>query len=140
MMSADSDAVVPQDIAEEMPATATEEAIPTEESSVVAEERKPKSATIWDRLRRVIFPGMEGEARLQQFEEAIAESPDAAVNYLLRGELYLEMRRLHLAKSDFEQAAALAAQQLEDESWGISAQAVYDRALQHLARLAENGI
>lgn len=134
-MSADSDAVVPQDVAEEMPATVAEKAF----EPAASEEGQPKPDSIWDRLRRLFFPNMDREARLQQFEEAIAESPDAAVNYLLRGELHLEMRRWHQAKADFEQAADLAQEQLNEDRWGIGAQTVYDRALQHLARFAENG-
>ncbi len=138
-MSADSDAVVPQDNAEEIPTTATEEAFSSEEAPAATEEGKPESETIWDRLRQFFFPGERRDARLEQFEEAIARSPDAAVNYLLRGERYLEMRIWHLAKADFEEAAALAQQQLQEDRWGITTQAIHDRALQHLARLAENG-
>jgi tetratricopeptide (TPR) repeat protein len=129
-MAAESEPVVPQDIVEEERTAAT----PEEETSE-AEAQPP--VTIWDRLRRLLFPGVNRGERLQQLNEAIADSPNAAVHYLLRGELYLERREVALATADFEEAAALAQQQIDAERWGIAAQAIQDKALHYLERLAE---
>lgn len=136
-MSAESDAVVPQEIVEEEPTAAVPEEILEEPIADEPEKRKQHPATFWDRLRQMLFGGANRAERLQQLSDAIADVPDAAVNYLLRGELYVEMNKTTLAIADFEQAAALAQEEYETERWGIAAQAIQDRALSNLERLEE---
>jgi hypothetical protein len=70
--------------------------------------------------------------RLRELNVAIEVYPDAAVNYVLRGEYFLETRQLHLAEADFETALSLAEKQVETDSWGIVNQYVVDRALMGL--------
>ncbi|MCU0512171.1 MAG: hypothetical protein MUE40_06325 [Anaerolineae bacterium] len=73
--------------------------------------------------------------RLAELSLAIELFPQAAVNYLLRGEYFLEDRQFILAQADFETALTLAQAQLATDAWGIVNQMVIDRAsrgLQHL--------
>ena len=60
---------------------------------------------------------------------AIEQHPDEAGNYVMRGELYLELNDQMRAAEDFERALELAEAQLEGSDWGIIAQSVQDRAL-----------
>jgi hypothetical protein len=82
-------------------------------------------------------PTLRGGAnsRLAALTDAIAANPDAAVNYVMRGELFLEHGERELAYADFVKALTLAAAQLETEEWGLVAQAVQDRAEAGLRRL-----
>ncbi len=137
-MTAEPDAVVSEDVVDEDRAAEPEAVVSAaEETPDEGEGRKEKPLSAWERLRQLLFRGENRGQRLQQLHQAIADSPDAAVNYLLRGELYLEMHERGWAKADFERAAALAQEQYESRRWGIEAQAVQDRALRHLERLAE---
>ncbi len=91
--------------------------------------------TAWNRLRRLL--GWAGEEeRLNDLNRAIEEAPTAAVNYLLRGELYLVQREQQQAQADLEQAVALAEGEYAAADWGFGAQAVQDRALAGLRKLA----
>jgi hypothetical protein len=86
---------------------------------------------------------MTREARLRELEEAIQRAPAEPASYLLRGELLLERNRRgddEAAAVDFYRAAALAAEQLKIEDWGINAQMLRDRALTGLNELSERGI
>ncbi len=92
--------------------------------------------SLWQRLRRLTGMGRpdaaELEMRLADLNRAIEKHPDAAMNYVLRGELYLEARDYQQASVDFEQALALASHEVSTADWGIIAQVVQDRALQGL--------
>jgi tetratricopeptide (TPR) repeat protein len=101
--------------------------------------------TFWQMLRRLFFQTRneklaEQQRRLSDLKLAILDRPDVAVNYMLRGEIYLEMKRYELAREDFNQAIALSEAQFENEKWGIAAQAIMDRAregLRHTMRYLE---
>lgn len=67
--------------------------------------------------------------RLAALTDAIEESPASAVNYVLRGELYLRYDEPTLAQVDFERALAIAHEEAETHDWGFIAQALRDRAL-----------
>jgi tetratricopeptide (TPR) repeat protein len=89
--------------------------------------------SVWKRLRRWLMPTqeermVEAEERLLALNEAIEDAPDAAVNYLARGELLLEIGRVGEAIDDFERVETLAAKDFEDRRWGVVAQALRDRA------------
>jgi hypothetical protein len=58
----------------------------------------------------------------------IALYPDAAVNYVLRAELYLQTGDDELAVLDFRRGLGIAERQLERDRWGLVAQVVGDRA------------
>jgi tetratricopeptide (TPR) repeat protein len=97
------------------------------------------SESIGVRLRRAIFGGgLDDRGKnFQYLDEAIESAPDTAVNYVLRGELYLKAREYALARRDFQRAYELAAAQFERSDWGLIAQAMQDRALTGLQK-AEN--
>ncbi len=81
----------------------------------------------------------ERDTRLAMLHEAIRRAPEAAVNYLLRGELYLDVGKLDPAQDDFATARRLAAAQAEASDWGYIARSYQDRAEQHLAALQSQG-
>lgn len=77
-----------------------------------------------------------GESRYQErvhtLTHAINIAPNAAVNYLLRGELYLAHGADELAAQDFQKALLLAETELSErdtKSLGLVAQGMQDRAL-----------
>lgn len=113
------------------------------EENQATDEPEPKvenTEPIWSRLRRLVFdssyrlddPAFIG--RLNQLGDAIDRAPDAAANYVLRGELYLRVGIYDLARDDFQWASELADAQFERSDWGLIAQAVRDRALVGLAK------
>lgn len=96
-------------------------------------------AVSWgSRLFDLIFgpPGLDRRrlAALDPLDQAIARRPNAATNYVLRGELYWRAGEYELAASDFESAFRLASAQFEADDWGLLSQALRDRAEQGLAR------
>lgn len=97
--------------------------------------------SLWQLIRRFFYKTaterrQEREWRMQQLDDAIEHQPNAAVNYLLRGELYYEAKQYNLARADFAQAKAFAVVQLEDERFGLAAQAIQDKAERYLQLLS----
>lgn len=88
------------------------------------------------RLRAALSGEMHRQHRRQSLDRAIADFPEAAVNYLLRGELLLREGDFDGADADFERALARASAQFEEAAWGLSAQIVRDRAVWGLAESA----
>lgn len=72
------------------------------------------------------------DQRLYDLAHAIATYPDAAVNYVTRGELYLHLDEPALAAADLRQGLALAQAEIDARAWGIVAQAMQERALKGL--------
>lgn len=68
------------------------------------------------------------EQRLWDLTQAIEAYPEVPSNYVLRGELYLELGEVELAAVDFRKALDLSEDQMERNSWGVVAQAMQDRA------------
>ncbi len=99
-----------------------------------AEVSAPATPALWMRLRRALG-WASAEERLNDLNRAIEQAPTAAVNYLLRGELYLVRREHEQAQADLQQAAALAAEEYATAAWGLSAQVIQDRALAGLRKL-----
>lgn len=97
----------------------------------------PKS--VWQRLREAIFPNAslspeQAQARLAELDEAVSLHPDDALPFVLRGELFLNLRAYPLAARDFETALELAQQDVNTGDWGIVGQVLQDRALRGLQR------
>ncbi|MCA9902890.1 MAG: hypothetical protein KC547_03455 [Anaerolineae bacterium] len=94
----------------------------------------PSRHGLLQRLRALLFGGATDDAglmaeRLIALSSVIEQYPDEAGNYVMRGELYLEMNDRGRATEDFECALELAEAQLERSDWGIVTQSVRDRAL-----------
>jgi tetratricopeptide (TPR) repeat protein len=89
------------------------------------DEREPRPSW-WARLTGRT---MDHDQRLTALDEAIAGAPEAAVNYVLRGELLLQHGVAEEAAADFQQALHLAETDLAASRWGLSAQVTRDRAL-----------
>lgn len=74
--------------------------------------------------------------RLSDLDSAVERKPQAPVNYLLRGEFWLEVGDHHKAQEDLSRARELAALCLEKSDWGYIYQSYIDRAedmLRHLS-------
>lgn len=88
---------------------------------------------LWQWVRRLFLQtglerAEEQRMRLQALTRSIEIHPDAAINYLLRGELHLELHQWDLAHEDLLNALELAQMQWSEDRWGIAAQLVMDRA------------
>jgi tetratricopeptide (TPR) repeat protein len=109
---------------------------PIEADEVPTLHVKPR-VSLWEQIRQALSENPESLARrIHDFDMAIEYTPEAAGNYVLRGELYLHSREYELALLDFERGLALADAQYEVEDWGIVAQTVRDRALAGLQKAA----
>jgi tetratricopeptide (TPR) repeat protein len=111
-----------------------------EEMVETTEQVKMDTPSFWQKLRRFFLPSFQERRenerqRLLDLTVAIERYPEAAVNYLLRGELHMELEQYTLAQEDFEQALQLAEAQYQQDSWGLSAQAIADRARRGLEEL-----
>jgi hypothetical protein len=96
-------------------------------------KQKPKSRFGWFR-RLLPGSGSRGlDARLWDLDQTISAYPDSPSNYVVRGELYLEMGEVELAYADFTKAWTLATEQVESADWGIIAQVMQNRAEAGLA-------
>ncbi len=91
----------------------------------------PEAPTLRDRV--LDFLGMKPDTsrRLYALTHAITVAPDAAVNYVLRGELYLERGQFTRAAEDFAAALEIAEKEMrqDTQSLGVLAQTIQDRAL-----------
>jgi hypothetical protein len=118
---------------------ATEPIAPLAGESQTAAERAGSPGFL-ARLR-ARFAGMSAAQdytteRLIALSRAIERHPDAAVNYVLRGELFLKMGEHTRAADDFQGALILTDAQLQQDDWGLVAQAVQERALAGLRMLS----
>jgi hypothetical protein len=71
---------------------------------------------------------MEDRGYLYALDLAIQRAPGAPVNYLLRGEYWLEVGKLELARQDLEAALELATEAILISDWGYILQSYIDRA------------
>jgi tetratricopeptide (TPR) repeat protein len=72
--------------------------------------------------------------RLESLSHAVEMHPEEPANYVLRGEVYYQLREYALAETDFRRGLELAAEQVEANRWGFVAQALQDRALNGLEK------
>jgi hypothetical protein len=75
------------------------------------------------------------EARIEVLSLAIERYPDAAVNYVLRGEAWLGLGFPGNAREDFVAALELAGEAAESARWGYVERTVADRARERLRQL-----
>lgn len=90
----------------------------------------------WLDWMRGLLTGRLSEAalteRLREVDGAIARNPEAAINYVTRGELLLQAGLPEAALADFQQGYLLANEEFQDADWGVVAQVTQDRALRGL--------
>jgi cytochrome c-type biogenesis protein CcmH/NrfG len=118
---------------------------PNEAEKEKSFERDIEQVSFWQMLRRFFFQTnaekrVEQHQRLQDLNLALANNPEVAANYMLRGEIRLEQKHYELARDDFLEAIRLAEAQFEGDGWGLAAQVVMDRAregLRHTMRYLE---
>jgi tetratricopeptide (TPR) repeat protein len=94
----------------------------------------------WFTRLRARFSGAQARRmvtteRLIALTRAIERHPESAVNYVARGELYLDIGERERAAADFRQALAIAEAQYAEDDWGLVSQAVQDRAVAGLAKM-----
>jgi hypothetical protein len=95
---------------------------------------KSQPAT-WARIRGIFGGGSaDTTTRLNHLTQAIDENPDGYVNYVLRAELYMQVREYALAYADFQRGYELSETQFELADWGFFEQAIRDRALAGLEK------
>lgn len=108
-------------------------ASPSDDQPAAADENQAKRVSWWARLwRRASAPE---DDYLEELNQVIRANPKTAVNYVLRGELFLEMGEYQLAHNNFEQALEITEQEMREADWGIVAQVVQDRALAGLHKV-----
>jgi len=135
---ADETYAPPELSADEESANIWNEAPPVEADGelVVAEEKLKPPESLWDRLKKILFGSPEEiEQRLRSLSLTIEKYPDTPANYVLRGELYLDVNEYELAAADFQRALELASTQFEASDWGGIAQVMRDRAEAGLERV-----
>jgi len=94
-----------------------------------AEESEPTHESWFEKIRNWVFSHQKNRAReLQELNQTIALHPDVAMNYVLRGELYLQSDDVPRALDDFRTARILAEACLESADWGLIDQIAQDRA------------
>jgi hypothetical protein len=98
--------------------------------AVVQDNQHESSAKppFWTWLRALIFRPPDVTQRLDDLTTAIVHRPQVAANYVLRGEVWMQMREYQQAADDFATALVLASEQFEQEDWGLLAQAMRDQA------------
>lgn len=74
---------------------------------------------------------------LRALNLAIEIYPDAAANYMARGDYFRQQREFVLAVADYRRALELVNQELAQSRWGFMAQAIRDSIL---LRLEEMGL
>ncbi len=103
--------------------------IPIEEVQEIVQTPAPRRS-VWQRLRsRLVGGSSDAASRLEHLTRAIENSPETAANYVLRGEIYMDMREYALAHADFQRGYSVAEAQFEVADWGLLEQAMRDRAL-----------
>jgi tetratricopeptide (TPR) repeat protein len=117
---------------------ATEEIHPIANAQEQATARDNRES--WFTRLRARFSGAQARRtytteRLIALTRAIERHPESAVNYVARGELYLEIDERERAAADFRQALALAEVQYAEDDWGLVSQAVQDRAVAGLTKI-----
>lgn len=131
------EAVELADLAIDVPEPEAESASAPDMADVGAEAAAlaaPLEPSVSEKAKRA--PRPDGyETRIEVLSLAIERFPDAAVNYVLRGEAWLGMGNRANALDDFRAALALASEAAEGARWGYVEQALADRAHEALRRL-----
>lgn len=89
--------------------------------------------SIWESLRRIIWPTLDERQaqwleRLEELNTAVTRYPEEPANFILRGELLLQLGDYVSALRDFRAGFEAASRQVETSNWGLMAQGMQDRA------------
>ena len=115
------------------PNNPVEPAFGVTEQQIVVDQTQPSG---WQRIRSFLLGGSaDAASRLNKLTQAIEDAPEASVNYVLRAELYMDLREYALAQADFQRAYELSDTQFELADWGLLEQAMRDRALTGLDKV-----
>lgn len=115
--------------------SAVDTPVQTESVETVVEIPLSAHSNIWQRVREMLFGGSSGlTTRLNQLTQTIEDHPESYVNYLLRADVYMQMREFALAHADYQRAYDLAESQFELADWGLMEQAMRDRAFAGLEK------
>ena len=124
----EADSAVARDIAREV------EDLPERwyDSGIPEQETIP-AQSFWQRLLNGLWPSPKErynrqQQRLEELNQALVHHPETPANYVLRGELYLEMGEAERAADDFSRALGIASAQVETDDWGFISQVMQDRA------------
>ena len=71
---------------------------------------------------------VELQERLDELSRMIRHYPDEAENYVLRGEIHLQLNGVEYAHDDFQKALEILENRVKTDRWGIIAQVMQDRA------------
>lgn len=115
----------------------------TEQFQPIADANAEAMATEevgWISRLRARFTGAQARRtytteRLIALSRAIERHPESPANYVVRGELFLEIGQQARAAEDFQMALVLAEAQFANDDWGLVSQALQDRALAGLSRI-----
>lgn len=102
------------------------------EPTRVTDQTDTQTIRFWDWVQaRFLGRDLAAERaeRLTYLSQAVQRYPDNPTNYVLRGELYMELGRYEAAHADFTHALACARVAVQEHRWGFVSQAMQDRAL-----------
>jgi hypothetical protein len=122
-------------VTDEMLSISTDNAVEDELPNLVSDDfvAEPEGESFWRRWLGRLWPTVEQRRdqhiqRLHDLDVAIAGYPETPGNYVLRGEIYLELGEFELAVADFSRGLAYASAQVEYDDWGLISQSMQDRA------------
>jgi tetratricopeptide (TPR) repeat protein len=102
------------------------------------ESLKKKRLSVFRRLFRWAFRDDTDRLRdLHDLSEHIEDNPTEAVHYLLRADVHIELKQYKMAQADLERALELSENTLAESDWGLSAQAIRDKALHRLRQIEQ---
>jgi tetratricopeptide (TPR) repeat protein len=107
---------------------------PFSREAAVAPEIEPDELALLaaQQQARELYAIIAPDPRIALFSDAIKRHPDAAINYVLRAEVYLELRNRESAVEDFLTAILLSEDKETD--WEYINRSILDRARQGLRR------
>jgi hypothetical protein len=106
-------------------------------------ESEQEHRSFLNRLFGIFTGGGKSDDWETELDRTIERYPEAASNFVLRGELLLKRGQPERAKADFLHAYEISAERVKDDQFGFVAQMTQDRALDGLKRanamLGEHG-
>ena len=104
----------------------------------MSDDRSRQKSILTRAFKRRWLWSAGGEDDLEALSTSIELYPNDPTSYLLRGEYFEAQRQFHLAAVDYQQALALAQEDVQTARWGLIAQVVQDRAMMGLRRVTNS--